>query len=199
MASLLRRRPQEVIVAQISIHCHGPLLLQVIWLCSTVIMMLPPLSESPLPIRAHPKLWNDSRGPNGAGMSMNEHQSVWSFETSLSTDNWQRERMELCTSVVAATDAKNDESASDAACQIPKPPFLTGALSCSHCVSNICMFTIADKPPCSITLCSFRSGWSKQESSEENTLGKVYWKTIWEWLAFPVLVGDQCDWKQFGV
>ena len=92
---------------------------------------------------------------------MSERQSVRAVET-LSTDNWNRERMKHWRSEVAAADAKKAGSASDAARRIPKPPFLTGVLACIHCVSDMCMFTIADSPFGSTASCSSNSGWSKQ-------------------------------------
>ena len=98
---------------------------------------------------------------------MNERQSVRAVETSLSIDNWNRERMEHWRSEVAAADAKKTESASDAARQIPKPPFLTGVLAYMHCVSDMCMFAIADSPSRSTASCATNSGWSKQEASKK--------------------------------
>ena len=90
---------------------------------------------------------------------MSERQSVRAVKTSLSTDNWNRERMQHWRPEVATADAKKAGSASDAARRIPKLP---GVLACIHCLSDMCMFTIANSPSRSTASCSSNRGWSKQ-------------------------------------
>ena len=99
---------------------------------------------------------------------MSERQSVRAVETSLSMNNWNRERMKHWRSEVAAADAKKAESASDAARRIPKPPFLTGLLACIYCVSDMCMFTIADSPPAARPSVRPVAGGQSRESIEES-------------------------------
>ena len=98
---------------------------------------------------------------------MSERQSVRAVETSLSTENWNRERMEHWRFEVAAADAKKVGSESDAARRIPKPPFLTGVLACIHCVSDMCSRSLT-VPPAARRRVRPIAGGRNRESIEES-------------------------------